>query len=206
MVVFLVSARRDLKLDNVMLDKDGHIKIADFGMCKEKVFGDVRATTFCGTPDYIAPEVSLMSFLQKIFTVQTCTLSNSYIPQWGLMEMWNFSMSTYRQHLHMLLNYGLHLYVCVINIWFNLWNTLSHQILLGQKYTFSVDWWSFGVLVYEMLIGQSPFQGDSEDELFDSIRTDTPHYPRWITKESKSLIELVNFTQRLVSAVLSCMV
>ncbi|XP_041638405.1 protein kinase C delta type-like isoform X2 [Cheilinus undulatus] len=111
---------RDLKLDNVMLDKDGHIKIADFGMCKENVFGDARATTFCGTPDYIAPE-----------------------------------------------------------------------ILLGQKYTFSVDWWSFGVLVYEMLIGQSPFQGDDEDELFESIRSDTPHYPRWITKEAKSLLELL---------------
>ncbi|XP_033821885.1 protein kinase C, delta b [Periophthalmus magnuspinnatus] len=111
---------RDLKLDNVMLDKDGHIKIADFGMCRENVFGDTRATTFCGTPDYIAPE-----------------------------------------------------------------------ILLGQKYTFSVDWWSFGVLVYEMLIGQSPFQGDDEDELFESIRTDTPHYPRWISKESKNLLELL---------------
>uniref|UniRef100_A0A0E9X7F8 Protein kinase C delta n=2 Tax=Anguilla TaxID=7935 RepID=A0A0E9X7F8_ANGAN len=109
---------RDLKLDNVMLDRDGHIKIADFGMCKENVFGDNRATTFCGTPDYIAPE-----------------------------------------------------------------------ILLGQKYTFSVDWWSFGVLLYEMLIGQSPFHGDDEDELFESIRMDTPHYPRWITKESKDLLE-----------------
>ncbi|XP_029006401.1 protein kinase C delta type-like isoform X1 [Betta splendens] len=109
---------RDLKLDNVMLDKDGHIKIADFGMCKENVFGDNKGSTFCGTPDYIAPE-----------------------------------------------------------------------ILLGQKYTFSVDWWSFGVLVYEMLIGQSPFQGDDEDELFESIRTDVPHYPRWITKESKTLLE-----------------
>ncbi|XP_050813721.1 protein kinase C delta type isoform X1 [Gopherus flavomarginatus] len=109
---------RDLKLDNVMLDKEGHIKIADFGMCKENVVGENRASTFCGTPDYIAPE-----------------------------------------------------------------------ILQGLKYTFSVDWWSFGVLLYEMLIGQSPFHGDDEDELFESIRVDTPHYPRWITKESKDLLE-----------------
>ncbi|XP_028643299.1 protein kinase C delta type [Grammomys surdaster] len=109
---------RDLKLDNVMLDKDGHIKIADFGMCKENIFGEGRASTFCGTPDYIAPE-----------------------------------------------------------------------ILQGLKYSFSVDWWSFGVLLYEMLIGQSPFHGDDEDELFESIRTDTPHYPRWITKESKDIME-----------------
>ncbi|KAA0712877.1 Protein kinase C delta type [Triplophysa tibetana] len=109
---------RDLKLDNVMLDGNGHIKIADFGMCKENVFGENRATTFCGTPDYIAPE-----------------------------------------------------------------------ILLGQQYTFSVDWWSFGVLVYEMLIGQSPFHGDDEDELFESIRMDTPHYPRWITTDTREMLE-----------------
>ncbi|XP_035257725.1 protein kinase C theta type-like isoform X1 [Anguilla anguilla] len=108
---------RDLKLDNILLDIDGHIKIADFGMCKENMTGDIKTSTFCGTPDYIAPE-----------------------------------------------------------------------ILLGQKYGTSVDWWSFGVLLYEMLIGQSPFHGHDEEELFQSIRTDDPFYPRWLSKDSRDIL------------------
>ncbi|XP_002740313.1 protein kinase C delta type-like [Saccoglossus kowalevskii] len=120
---------RDLKLDNVLLDKDGHIKIADFGMCKENILGDKKASTFCGTPDYIAPE-----------------------------------------------------------------------ILKGLKYNSSVDWWSFGVLLYEMLIGQSPFHGEDEDALFESICNDNPVYPRWLPKEAAACLSLLmepNPTERL---------
>ena len=97
---------RDLKLENILLTPEGHIKIADYGLCKYDMWYGNKTSTFCGTPEFMAPE-----------------------------------------------------------------------ILKEQAYTKAVDWWAFGVLLYQMLLCQSPFSGDDEDEVFNAILTDEPLYP-----------------------------
>ncbi|CAG8557120.1 10330_t:CDS:10 [Ambispora leptoticha] len=109
---------RDLKLDNILLTLDGHIKIADYGLCKEEMWFGNTTNTFCGTPEFMAPE-----------------------------------------------------------------------ILLEQRYGRAVDWWAFGVLIYEMLLGQSPFRGDDEDEIFDAILEDEILYPINMSRDSVSILQ-----------------
>ncbi|KAG7273778.1 hypothetical protein CRUP_003278 [Coryphaenoides rupestris] len=99
---------RDLKLDNLLMDVDGFVRIADFGLCKEDMAHGDRTSTFCGTPEFLAPEV-----------------------------------------------------------------------LTENNYTRSVDWWGLG----------SPFPGDDEEEVFDSIVNDKVRYPRFLTPDSVSIIQ-----------------
>ncbi|XP_055018061.1 serine/threonine-protein kinase N2-like isoform X2 [Boleophthalmus pectinirostris] len=100
---------RDLKLDNILLDRDGYVKMTDFGLCKEGMGHGDRTSTFCGTPEFLAPEV-----------------------------------------------------------------------LTDDNYTRAVDWWGLGVLIFEMLVGESPFPGEDEEEVFDSIVNDDIQYPSCI--------------------------
>lgn len=52
-----------------------------------------------------------------------------------------------------------------------------------------MDWWALGVLVYEMLAGQPPFEADNEDDLFESILHDDVLYPVWLSKEAVSILK-----------------
>ncbi|XP_004600822.1 ribosomal protein S6 kinase alpha-2 isoform X3 [Sorex araneus] len=108
---------RDLKPENVLLDEDGHIRVTDFGLSKEAVDQDKRAYSFCGTIEYMAPEVV-----------------------------------SRRGHTH------------------------------------TADWWSFGVLMFEMLTGSLPFQGKDRKETMALILKAKLGMPQFLSVEAQGLL------------------
>ena len=71
------------------------------------------------------------------------------------------------------------------------------QILQELDYGASVDWWALGVLMYEMMAGQPPFEADNEDDLFESILHDDVLYPVWLSKEAVSVLKGVSIRNML---------
>lgn len=63
------------------------------------------------------------------------------------------------------------------------------EILQELEYGPSVDWWALGVLMYEMMAGQPPFEADNEDDLFESILHDDVLYPVWLSREAVSILK-----------------
>ncbi|KAJ2726131.1 hypothetical protein GGI07_000770 [Coemansia sp. Benny D115] len=109
---------RDIKPENCLLDRHGHLVLTDFGLSKTALGEDGRTSTFCGTPSYMAPEV----------------------------------------------------------------------LESAGSYDFSVDWWSLGILLYEMLTGAVPFKGKSPTQIAKSIERTKIKYPNYITPDAKDLI------------------
>ncbi|XP_064206815.1 ribosomal protein S6 kinase alpha-3 isoform X2 [Anguilla rostrata] len=108
---------RDLKPENILLDEQGHIKLTDFGLSKEAIDHENKAYSFCGTVEYMAPEVV-----------------------------------NRRGHTH------------------------------------SADWWSYGVLMFEMLTGTLPFQGKDRKETMTMILKAKLGMPQFLSGEAQSLL------------------
>lgn len=65
---------------------------------------------------------------------------------------------------------------------------LSPEVLLNKGHSKPADWWTFGILVYELLVGIDPFSADSPMEVYQNILHKKPRFPPYVDPAAKSLI------------------
>ena len=61
-------------------------------------------------------------------------------------------------------------------------------MLLDRPYGRAVDWWAFGIILYQMMTSQSPFKGQDEDDVYDAVLTTEPPYPKHLPSDAVHLI------------------
>jgi serine/threonine protein kinase len=62
-------------------------------------------------------------------------------------------------------------------------------MLLDLPYNASIDWWQLGIITYQMVTWQSPFRGENEDEIYDSILADEPSLPTYMTEDTTDFVQ-----------------
>jgi len=108
---------RDLKPENILIDAKGHVKLADFGSCKMSATERTQFGSFCGSPEYMSPEM-----------------------------------------------------------------------LQGRGYTWTIDFYSLGALLYEMLTGLPPFYDRNRANMYRKIQKETLVFPKYLSSAVKSLL------------------
>lgn len=138
---------RDLKLENVLLDLEGHIRIADFGL--SKLLGKRRSAAPGRKGGGGGPPSGNLRLAPTGHPGNTANLTKTFC--------------------------GTREYV-------------APEMLSGNEYGQSVDLWAFGILLYEILCGRTPFYSRNREEVYDKIEKGPLRFPRNLSLEVVSLI------------------